>query len=105
MTYKMKMHWFSCIYQLSLSLEAKMPTFSLQCGPNADPNIRKVRNADPMPPLRTFLAALHHSNRVRSGMMNLGFQSANANLPCTCKSSASQAGVKDVNHADVLQTV
>ena len=35
-----------------------MPTFSLQCGPNADPNIRKVRNADPMPPLRTFLAAL-----------------------------------------------
>ena len=36
-----------------------MPTFSLQCGPNADPNIRKVRNADPMPPLRTFLAALN----------------------------------------------
>ena len=35
-----------------------MPTFSLQCGPNADPNIRKVRNADPMPTLRTFLAAL-----------------------------------------------
>ena len=58
MTCKMKIHWFSCIYQLSLSLEAKMPTFSLQCGPNADPNIRKVRNADPMPPLRTFLAAL-----------------------------------------------
>ena len=35
-----------------------MPTFSLQCGPNADPNIRKVRNADPMPPLRTFLVTL-----------------------------------------------
>ena len=36
-----------------------MPTFLPQCGPNADPNIRKVRIADPMPPLRTFLAALH----------------------------------------------
>ena len=59
----MKIHWFSCIYQLSLSLEAKMPTFSLQCGPNADPNIRKVRNADPMPTLRTFLAAL--ANQIR----------------------------------------
>ena len=23
-----------------------MPTFWVQCGPNADPNIRKVRNAD-----------------------------------------------------------
>ena len=52
------MHWDSYINQLSLSLEAKMPTFSLQCGPNADPNIRKVRNADPMPPLRTFLVTL-----------------------------------------------
>ena len=62
MTYKMKMHWFSCIYQLSLSLEAKMPTFSLQCGPNADPNISKVRIADPMPPLRTFLAALQYAD-------------------------------------------
>ena len=35
-----------------------MPTFLLQSGPNVDPNIRKVRNADPMPPLRTFLVTL-----------------------------------------------
>ena len=40
-----------------------MPTFSLQCGPNADPNIRKVRNADPMPTLRTFLAALQKERK------------------------------------------
>ena len=41
MTYKMKMNWDSCIHQLSLSLEAKMPTYSLQCGPkyyNDTPN-------------------------------------------------------------------
>ena len=40
----------------------EMPTFLVQCGPNKDPNIRKVRNADLMPPLRTFLLALHSSS-------------------------------------------
>ena len=35
-----------------------MPTFLLQCGPNEDLNIRKVRIADPMPTLPTFLATL-----------------------------------------------
>ena len=40
-----------------------MPTFSLQCGPNSEPNIRKGRNADPMPPLQTFLAALLKSSQ------------------------------------------
>ena len=47
------------IFIEALSAEwGKLPTFWVQCGPNADPNIRKVRNADLMPPLRTFLAAL-----------------------------------------------
>ena len=36
----------------------KMPTFWVQCGPNADPNIRKVCNADLKPPLQTFLVTL-----------------------------------------------
>ena len=36
-----------------------MPTFLLQCGPNVDPIIRKVRNVDPMPPLWTFFRALN----------------------------------------------
>ena len=36
----------------------KMPTFWVECGPNADPNIRKVRSADLKPPLRTFLVTL-----------------------------------------------
>ena len=35
-------------------------------------------------------------------MMNLEFQLPNANVPCTCKISASQAGIENINHSEWL---
>ena len=47
------------IFIEALSAEwGKLPTFWVQCGPIADQNLRKVRIADLMPTLRTFLATL-----------------------------------------------